>query len=149
MDGLLPADPWTLVRAHKDHLPNGLPEGYQLAAPLPFAPVGVDAPERTLARVLASAGASLARDAVDQRLVEDVRQRRGRLIDSQAQVGGWPVLRAQPAPLDSDRDGMPDAWEIAQGLDPTDPADAAHVDPASGYTALERYLNGLLAHLVR
>lgn len=149
MDGLLPADPWTLVRAHKDHLPGGLPEGYQLAAPLPFAPVGVDAPERTLARVLASAGASLARDAVDQRLVEDVRQRRGRLIDSQAQVGGWPVLRAQPAPLDTDRDGMPDAWEIAQGLDPTDPADAAHVDPASGYTALERYLNGLVAHLVR
>jgi len=44
---------------------------------------------------------------------------------------------------------MPDAWEKAQGLNPQDAADAARVDPASGYTQLERYLNGLVAHIIR
>ncbi len=149
MDGQVPADPWTLVRAHAKHLPGGLPEGYKLAAALPFAPVTVDAPDRTLERVLAGVGASLVRDAVDQRLVDDVRQRRGRLINSQTEVGGWPELKSKPAPLDSDGDGMSDAWEVAHGLNPRDPSDAKAVDPASGYTQLERYLNGLVVHLIR
>ncbi len=147
MDGQLPADPWALVRAHKDHLPAGLPLGYQQPSPFRLAPVTVEAPNRTLARVLDGVGASLVRDAVDQRLVDDVRQRRGRLINSQTEVGDWPVLQSRPAPLDSDGDGMPDAWETSQGLKPRDASDAAHVDPATGYTALERYLNGLVAHL--
>ncbi|WP_082579970.1 polysaccharide lyase family 1 protein [Pelomonas sp. Root1444] len=147
MDGRLPADPWALVRAHAQHLPGGLPDGYKLAAPLPFAHVGVDAPDKTLEHVLAGVGASLARDAVDQRHIADVRQRRGKLINSQSEVGGWPVLQSKPAPLDSDGDGMPDAWETGQGLNPRDASDAARVDPATGYTQLERYLNGLVAHL--
>jgi hypothetical protein len=148
MDGQVPAAPWTLVRAHARHLPGGLPEGYKLAAPLPFAPITVDAPDRTLDRVLAGVGASLVRDAVDQRHIDDVRQRRGKLINSQSEVGGWPALQSKPALLDSDGDGMPDSWETAQGLNPQDGADAAQVDPASGYTNLERYLNGLVAHLM-
>jgi hypothetical protein len=149
MDGPVPADPWALVRTHARNLPGGLPDGYKLATALPFEHVTVDSPSRTLERVLASAGASLVRDAVDQRHIDDVRQRRGRLINSQTEVGDWPALRSKPAPLDSDGDGMPDAWEAAQGLNPSDPADAARVDPASGYTVLERYLNGLVAHLMR
>jgi pectate lyase len=145
MDGQVPDDPWTLVRAHAQHLPGGLPAGYKLARPLPFAPVSPASAER----VLAQAGASLVRDAVDLRIVDDVRQRRGRLINSQTEVGGWPVLKSAPAPLDSDGDGMPDAWELGQGLDPKNATDAARVDPATGYTNLERYLNGLVAHLMR
>lgn len=145
MNGRLPTDPWTLVRAHAQHLPGGLPAGYKLAQPLAFAPISAAAPDR----VLAQAGASLVRDAVDLRMVDDVRQRRGRLINSQSEVGGWPVLKSAPAPLDSDGDGMPDAWELAQGLNPRDASDATRVDPASGYTQLERYLNGLVAHLMR
>jgi hypothetical protein len=149
MDGQLPADPWTLVRAHAQNLPGGLPDGYKLAAALPFSPVTVEAPDKTLARVLAGAGASLVRDVVDERFIADVRQRRGKLINSQTEVGGWPTLKSAPAPLDSDGDGMPDAWETSHGLNPRDPSDAARVDPASGYTQLERYLNGLVAHLMR
>jgi hypothetical protein len=145
MDGQVPDDPWTLVRAHAQHLAGGLPAGYKLARPLPFAPVSPASAER----VLAQAGASLVRDAVDLRIVDDVRQRRGRLINSQSEVGGWPVLKSAPAPLDSDGDGMPDAWELGQGLDPKNATDAARVDPATGYTNLERYLNGLVAHLMR
>jgi hypothetical protein len=93
--------------------------------------------------VLAHAGASLVRDAVDARVVDDVRHRRGRLIDSQREVGGWPALRSLPAPPDTDGDGLPDAWETARGLDPRSPADGPRLS-ASGYTHLEDYLNSLV-----
>jgi hypothetical protein len=86
---------------------------------------------------------SLHRDAVDQRVVENVRNRRGKLIDSQEQVGGWPALRNAPAPADQDRDGMPDAWEKAHGLNPTDPADRNADRDGDGYTNLDEYLNSL------
>jgi lysophospholipase L1-like esterase len=140
MDGVLPADPWSLVRAHPVHLPAGLPEGYRRREPLAVGPVAEDPAPLACERVLAWAGASLQRDAVDERLVEDVRLRRGRLIDSQTEVGGWPVLRGGPVAADTDGDGLPDAWERAQGLDPADPADGARVDPATGWTPLDRYL---------
>lgn len=93
--------------------------------------------------LLDNVGATLPRrDAIDRRIVELIRHGEGRLIDSQADVGGWPRLEGGVAPLDSDGDGMPDEWEIAHGLDPHDPADA-HGDPdGDGYTNLEEYLNG-------
>jgi pectate lyase len=48
-----------------------------------------------LREVLAGAGATLPRrDAVDARLVREVEQRSGRVIDSQKDVGGWPDYRA-------------------------------------------------------
>ena len=77
-------------------------------------------------RVLAAAGASLARDAVDHRIAEEVKTGKPRfgnhgIIDSQKDAGGWPELRSLPAPLDSDQDGMPDAWENAHGLNPAIP----------------------------
>ena len=45
---------------------------------------------------------------------------------------------------DSDGDGIPDVWERQRGLDPADAADGAKIDPASGYTWLECYLNSLV-----
>jgi pectate lyase len=80
------------------------------------------------------------RDAVDARIVADVRSRGGKIIDSQADVGGWPTLQSAPPKPDRDGDGMPDEWESRHRLDPDDPADGARIDPASGYTPLERYL---------
>lgn len=95
--------------------------------------------------VLAHAGASLpSRDAVDSRVVGEVRSGGGRLIDSQWEVGGWPVLRQARPPADRDRDGMPDAWEAAHGLNPEDPADSAADRDGDGYTNLEEYLNSLV-----
>lgn len=46
--------------------------------------------------------------------------------------------------VDTDRDGMPDAWETAHGLDPNDPTDGnlCSLSTLSGYTNLEFYLNG-------
>ena len=99
--------------------------------------------------VLDRAGASLHRDAVDQRVTDDVRQLTGRLIDSPGQVGGWPALQTLPAPVDQDRDGMPDEWEHARSLNPADPADRNADRLGDGYTNLEEYLNGLCAQLRR
>jgi hypothetical protein len=67
------------------------------------------------------------------------------MIDSQEQVGSWPALKSAPAPLDTDRDGMPDDWERTHSLDPANPADRNADRNGDGYTNLEEYLNGLCA----
>jgi len=92
--------------------------------------------------VLASVGASLPeRDSTDTRLIAEVRARTGKMIDSQTEVGGWPELKSGVPPTDTDQDGLPDEWETAHGLNPTDPADAALDADKDGYTNLEEYLN--------
>jgi hypothetical protein len=80
---------------------------------------------------------------VDRRVTDDVRQHRGKLINSQAEVGGWPMLRSTAAPLDTDRDGMSDDWERSHGLNSNDPADRNADRNRDGYTNLEEYLNSL------
>lgn len=111
--------------------------------------VGTAAPETDSAeaaydRVLQEAGASDRRDDADFRLVEGVRTRTGRLIDSQSEVGGWPLLSSGLPEADTDGDGMPDAWEQLHSLDPEDPTDGNHDQNADGFTNLEDYLNGIL-----
>ena len=100
--------------------------------------------EKALKSVLEHAGASLRRDAVDDRVVQDVKNHTGKVIDSQDEVGGWPELKSTTAPLDSDGDGMPDAWECKHHLDPNNPADGAQVRNGHDYTNLEEYLNSLV-----
>lgn len=103
--------------------------------------------------VLQRAGCSLPhRDTLDQRIVNDVRNRTGSIIDVQGgyphgtsysqTVNAWPALAAAPAPADSDHDGMPDSYEIANGLNPNDASDRNGY-AANGYTNLENYLNSL------
>lgn len=135
MNGAIPADPWSLVTGIQ-------PEGYRLTEPVDVAPVAPDPAPSAYARVLAGAGASKVRDAVDLRVVAGVRDRTGRQIDSQAEVGGWPELRSSPAPRDGDGDGMPDAWERTHGLDP-DTADANGDRNRDGYTNIEEWLADL------
>jgi hypothetical protein len=94
--------------------------------------------------VLEKAGASLVRDEVDKRVMEDVRQGAGKLLNSQSEVGGWPDLDRGTAPSDTDRDGMPDRWEEKNGLNPKDPEDRNGDGDADGYTHLEEYLNTLV-----
>jgi beta-xylosidase/pectate lyase len=117
-------------------------------APAPFeAPaVKTTSAQQALADVLAGVGAVLPRrDAVDARIVQSVERRQGAIIDSQAQVGGWPEYRAGQAPIDRDRDGMPDSWERTHGLNPLDGADASRLKGPAGYTNIEVYLNELAA----
>ena len=81
---------------------------------------------------------------MDQRIVTDVRNGTGRIINHHDDVGGWPDLDSGTAPADADRDGMPDAWEAARGLDPNDAQDRNGDLDADGYTNLEEYLNSLV-----
>ncbi|KAA2239838.1 pectate lyase [Chitinophaga agrisoli] len=103
--------------------------------------------------VLAKAGCSLPRrDTLDQRIIDNVRNRTGHIIDVQGNyphatpyaqtVTAWPTLKATSAPVDSDHDGMPDSYETAHGLSPANAADR-NVYAANGYTNLENYLNSL------
>jgi len=97
--------------------------------------------------VLKNSGASMQRDAVDNRVVNDLRKntptfKKG-IIDSQEDVGGWPELKSGDSEKDSDNDGMPDFWEIANNLPPQKADDTAY-DLHKTYTNLEVYLNDLV-----
>ena len=107
--------------------------------------------------VLADAGASFRRDATDTRVLNEVRNgltpvratggdgTRAGMIDTQTDVGGWDTYNSAPAPLDTDGDGIPDEWEIANGLNPNDPSDSNSTSLSGGtYTNLEVYLYDLL-----
>jgi hypothetical protein len=52
---------------------------------------------------------------------------------------------------DTDNDGIPDAWEIANGLDPNDPSDATaySLDPKGYYTNIEVYANSLVEEIMK
>jgi pectin methylesterase-like acyl-CoA thioesterase/lysophospholipase L1-like esterase/pectate lyase len=136
VDGFLSSDPWSAVTGKTG------PE-HRLAKPVDVGPVTPEVAWLAYDRVLAQSGASLVRDAVDVRVVNSVRERKGKLIDSQSEVGGWPTLASLPAKPDSDGDGMPDDWERAHKFKP-DRADGRNDDDGDGYTNLEEYLNALV-----
>jgi hypothetical protein len=125
------------------------PEDFLISEKLLFQPSGIGISPALIAYVdvLDYAGAtSPARDAVDARIVDQVRNRSGRIIDSQNQVGGWPVYQSGQYPNDSDHDGIPDNWELEHGLDPNSSTDAnspSELAP-SGYSWIEEYINSLL-----
>ena len=48
---------------------------------------------------------------------------------------------------DDDNDGMPDVWEIANGLNPFDPSDATADPDGDGATNLQEYLRGTDPHV--
>jgi hypothetical protein len=92
--------------------------------------------------LLPNVGATLPRrDSADARLVQEVRDRKGRIIDDPKQVGGWPELKSGAAPADTDLDGMPDAWEKTHGFDPNDKTDGNKDADGDGYHNVEEYLN--------
>jgi hypothetical protein len=100
-----------------------------------------DTAEEAYRKVLDKAGASLHRDAADERLIQGIRDKTSKIIDSPKQVGGWPVLASEPPAKDTDGDGMPDDWEKAHGLDIDRAEDRNHDFNGDGYTNLEKYLN--------
>lgn len=119
--------------------------------------------------VLDHAGATLPkRDAVDKRIIKQVRTgkieakdglenkigsefihrrlpadsyKKG-IITSIEQVGGYPEYKGNPY-KDSDNDGISDKWEEKYGLNPNDPSDANEDMNGSGYTNIEKYINGI------
>ncbi|WP_026713970.1 polysaccharide lyase [Flavobacterium daejeonense] len=64
------------------------------------------------------------------------------IITDISQVGGYPEYKGK-AYKDSDKDGMPDAWEKKYGLNPNDASDANGDINGDGYTNIEKYINGI------
>ncbi|MCX6898883.1 MAG: hypothetical protein NT105_09300 [Verrucomicrobia bacterium] len=96
--------------------------------------------------VLQRAGVTFPRrDSTDARIVADVRNRTGKIIRYEEELGPWPTYAGGQAPTDSDNDGIPDDWEKAHGLNPNVFADASQI-ATDGYTKLEHYLNSLVSH---
>ncbi len=120
------------------------PEHYRSIHPFAVPPVTTTGADDVFERVLTSAGATMPlRDGIDARIVADVKNKTGTIIDSPAQVGGYPQLAPGIPPLDSDHDGMPDAWEKQKGLDANDPAGSKDDLDGDGYTNIEQYLHSL------
>jgi pectate lyase len=130
-------------------------------SPFAYSPITEETAETAYHIVIVDVGANRpSRDSVDLRILREVAAGtatfegasyrrlhrvspsvpRTGIIDSQMDVGGWPVLRSTAPPPDSDHDGMPDDWEKTHGLNPSDPTDGNVVGP-DGYTNLEEYLN--------
>ncbi len=138
-------------------------QGLKLSEPWPAMAINQQSAKEAFQSVLASAGANLPkRDAVDSRITDEVLKgyatyegptyktkhkvadssKKTGIIDSQTDVGGWPELKSAPAPLDTDHDGIPDAWEDQNKLNKKDPKDGNHLS-SDGYTMLEKYLNSI------
>jgi hypothetical protein len=138
--------------------------------PLPMPELSILDAKAAYQYVLDNVGATLpVRDPVDKRIVEQVRTGKIKYADNVklpetqfehrrlpkdsykigiitdiSQVGGYPEYKGTPY-QDSDNDGMPDAYEKKNGLDPNNAADASqYAADKSGYTNIEVYLNSLV-----
>lgn len=137
--------------------------------PLPMPMISIMPAREAFQYVVDNAGANLpVRDPVDSRIVEQVKT--GKIVykegvklpDSQfkhrrlppdsykqgiitdvSQVGGYPEYKGTPY-KDADKDGMPDAWESKQGLNPNNASDASTDRDNDGYTNIEEYLNSVV-----
>lgn len=147
-------DDWDLYKLN--YLFTSLPRKYRRYIPLPEISVAIkkQSAYEAFESVIADVGANARldcngnwiknHDAVDTRLLSDVKYNTGpekpiKRIDS---VGGYPVIDPGKNYLDSDRDGMPDEWEISHGFNQNDPSDASEDGDGDGYTNIEEFLNG-------
>ncbi|WP_437815978.1 pectate lyase [Sorangium sp. So ce1078] len=122
----------------------------QLNERLPAPQVCTDDAPRAYERVMAGAGAVIpARDEVDALLVRHIGEQGGIKIQDESDLGvgadGYGALAPGAPVADTDRDGMPDAWETDRHLDPNGADDRNGDDDGDGYTNLEEYLNELAA----
>ena len=128
-------------------------------------PARIQKAEDAFKNVLKYAGASLHRDRIDTRIANETETgtttytgSKGKtkgLIDTQEDVGGWPVYEATDkeleAVVDTDSDGIPDWYEALLGLDMQNPSDAAAYSIDSSlkrYSNLELYLHYLVRETV-
>ncbi len=136
------ADNWLLIKSAAGATHEKTVTALRANQPFPTNTVTTETASDAFQSILQQCGAVLPeRDAVDRRVLAQIKLKLGQLINSQTDVGGWPQLAAGEAPPDTDADGMPDAWEKRYGLDPR-AADASTSDTdRDGYTDIEEYLN--------
>ena len=144
----------------------------KLDEPIAAGEVTTHSAETAYEKVLLYCGASYARDAVDARYMEETRtgtttytgaiSKRAGIIDvindpagtEDPATASYPELTSEtrPSDWDTDNDGMPDAWEDANGLNKNDAADAKTYTLDSEkhfYTNLEVYANGIVEHITK
>ncbi len=107
-------------------------------------------------QVLSNAGANVGlgcdgiffprRDSIDARIVNDIINGTGRIIDDPAEVGGWLTVEQAVSCADTDHDGMADLWEQKWGFDPADLLDGPKDADGDGYSNIEEFLNGTDPH---
>lgn len=133
--------------------------------PAPTGDITTHAADNTYNKVLEYCGASLYRDNVDARYVEEVKTgtatykgsvtKKWGLIDLVSDVNGYTEENfgtgKHPENFDTDNDGIPDEWEIANGLNPNDANDATKttIDTKGWYTNIEVYANSLVEHIMK
>lgn len=156
-DDAVTTDNWNGgVQPHDRSIPL---DSLKLDKPLDVAPVETQSAVDAYNSVLKNAGDVYPkRDSVDIRIVDETKTgnapygasyaggNKG-IIDSQTDVGGWPVLASTTPPKDTDHDGMPDSWENSHGLNPNDSTDS-HKVGTDGYTMIEEYANSLVSQFV-
>lgn len=137
----------------------------KMDAPAPTGDVTTHSADEAFSKVLAYSGASLYRDEIDARYMEEektgtakykgsITQSPG-IIDKVADVNGYTEANfgkgSRPADFDTDNDGIPDAWETANGLNPNDASDALtySLDEKGYYTNLEVYANSLVEDIMK
>ena len=133
--------------------------------PAPTGEVTTHSAAEAFSKVLAYGGASLYRDEIDARYMEEAKtgtaQYKGSItqspgiIDKVSDVNGYTEssfgTASRPADFDTDKDGIPDAWELANGLNPNDGSDALtySLDGKGYYTNLEVYANSLVEDIMK
>ena len=151
---------------HKANTDGDMCVRIKMDQPAPEGQVTTHSAATAFDKVMSYCGASLYRDDVDSRYMEEARTgtatykgsvtNESGLIDIVADVNGYTEdnfpSETRPEGFDTDQDGMPDEWEIANGLDPNNPDDANlyTLDTEKGwYTNVEVYINSLVEHIVK
>ena len=151
---------------HKANTDGEMCVRIKMDQPAPEGQVTTHSAATAFDKVMSYCGASLYRDDVDSRYMEEARTgtatykgsvtNQDGLIDIVADVNGYTEdnfpSETRPEGFDTDQDGMPDEWEIANGLDPNNPDDANlyTLDTEKGwYTNVEVYINSLVEHIVK
>jgi hypothetical protein len=66
-------------------------------------------------------------------------------VTDPSEVGGWPEYKGTPY-ADADGDGLPDEFEKAQRLNPSDATDSTADSDGDGYMNIEEFINGSDLH---
>lgn len=137
----------------------------KMDAPAPTGEVTTHSAAEAFSKVLTYSGASLYRDEIDARYMEEAKTGTAKykgsitkspgIIDKVSDVNGYTEANfgkgSRPADFDTDNDGIPDAWETANGLNPNDASDALtySLDSKGYYTNLEVYANSLVENIMK
>jgi hypothetical protein len=109
----------------------------------PSVPVTIRSPQEAFEQILKSAGNSLHRDSVDERVIAQVKSlgTEGAIIHNESEVGGPATIVGDEPPMDTSRDGVPDKFQAEHGF-AVDKV-VHNIDSGDGYTWLEKYLHSL------